>query len=276
MESWIDTLPFEQLSPLRRTLKAALINPVANYTPAPLMRGLLRITKSQFAAANWQDPGGWQSMVLSYEANCRQVADKVLINAGTMSMALRNRRRLAAAVLGQLFEQAAAEPVQVLGLGAGCGHNVADAMAVSKRDVRAVLVDINNAAFQYGQDMVAKMGLADRIRFVQDDVRNVASLLDGPVDVVKLIGILEYLSDDEIRAILAPLAGVMKSGSAIVFNSLSKAHGTDRFFRRVFDLNMIHRSRQQLQDLIAPAGFGDFTSYSEPLGVYDVVLGKRN
>ena len=57
--------------------------------------------------------------------------------------------------------------------------------------------------------------------------------------------------------------------------SLSPAHGNDRFFRRVFGLHMIHRTPRELRDLLEPAGFGEFVTLREPLGVYHVLVGRR-
>ena len=91
--SGLPDLGFETVSPLRAALKSLVIQPFANYCPAPLLRGLLRITESRLAQSNWEDPGGWRSMVISYDRQCTQVADRVLVSAGTMPMALRNRPR---------------------------------------------------------------------------------------------------------------------------------------------------------------------------------------
>ena len=90
-----------------------------------------------------------------------------------------------------------------------------------------------------------------------------------------MIGICEYLDDEQIVSIVSALASIVPNGSQIVFNSLSRRHGTDRFFRRVLGLNMIHRTSEQLQALMASGGFSQFTSICEPLGVYDVVVGHR-
>ena len=51
-------LGFETFSPLRRAVKRALVNPLANYLPAGLTRAILRFGKSELAASNWADPGG--------------------------------------------------------------------------------------------------------------------------------------------------------------------------------------------------------------------------
>ena len=275
MEPWTDGITFETISPVRQVLKATLINPLANYLPAVLVKGVLRITKSELAAANWKDPGGWRSMVISYEGNPKQIADKVLVNAGTMSMALRNRRKLGANVLRTLMEQSQADPVHVLCLGAGPGRIITDAMSACKKNVFATLIDLSSDAFDYGRQIANKAGLTDRVRFIQGDVRDVKHMLQGPSHLVKMLGICEYLSDGYVKSITAEVAAVMPKGAAIVFNSLSPAHGTDRFFRRIFGLNMIHRSAQQLQDLMGSAGFGEFKKVSEPLGVYDIVIGRK-
>ena len=111
--------------------------------------------------------------------------------------------------------------------------------------------------------------------FIQGDVRDVQKMLDRPPDVVKMLGICEYLTDEQIIGIAKAVAAVMPAKSAIVFNSISTRHGTDRFFRRVFGLHMAHRSPQQLSELMATAGFGEFQPLQEPLGVYHVIVGRR-
>ena len=92
MEPNLENLPFERMCPVRRAMKGMFINPLANYLPASVTRSILRFTQSELAASNWKDPGGWRSMVISYENNPRKPVDRVLIGGGTMPMALRNRR----------------------------------------------------------------------------------------------------------------------------------------------------------------------------------------
>lgn len=277
MESWAEDIEFERLTPLRRAIKTAIINPCANYLPAEMVKSLLRMGKSELAAANWRDPGGWRSMVISYSGAPTQIADKLLVKGGSIPMALRNRKRLGARVLARLIDQAEHEPAQVLCLGAGPGHIVMAAMLEAKKKSFATLVDLSNDAFDYGRERAAEFGLSDAVRFVQGDVRDdLSHVLDQPPDVIKMLGICEYLTDEQITEIVRSVAAVAPPGVAIVFNSLDKRHGTDRFFRRVFGLHMIHRSVQQLQSLIAAGGFEHFVAMPEPLGVYHVIVGRRS
>ena len=273
MESWTSDIPFERVGPIRRAVKRALVNPLVNYLPTSMFKALLRFSKSKLAAQNWNDPGGWKSMVISYNGHPKQIADKLLVNLGSMSMALRNRRRLGARVLVRLIEQSNHEEVHVLCLGAGPGRIIIDALLEAPTTAFATLVDISSDAFDYGRQLAKSCGLSDRVKYIQGDVRNVKDMLKCPPAIVKMLGICEYLSDEQIADIVQTVAEVMPADASIVFNSISKAHGTDRFCRRVLGLHMIHRTPEQLQELMAPAGFGDFVSIPEPLGVYHVIMG---
>ena len=275
MEHLVAGIEFERQGPVRRLVKSCLINPAANYTPVAIMRAMLRFGKSELAAANWSDPGGWRSMVISYDGNPRQIADKLLVKGGTMSMALRNRRLLGSRVLADLIDATGDHCTHVLCLGAGPGNIIMDAMLAADTDSEATLVDLSSDAFEHGLSKAAQCNLSQRVRYIQSDVRDIKPLLEYPPDIVKMLGICEYLSDEQITEIASAVAEVMAPGASIVFNSLSRAHGNDRFFRRVFGLHMIHRTPHQLQDLMASAGFGEFSAIPEPLGVYHVIVGLR-
>jgi 2-polyprenyl-3-methyl-5-hydroxy-6-metoxy-1,4-benzoquinol methylase len=274
MEAWVKDIEFERLSLAARLAKKILINPLANYLPAGLLKKFLRDGQSELALANWRDPGGWRSMVISYGGNPEKTWDRILVKGGTIPMALRNRRRLAGRLIARLIDDVDHEPVHVLCLGAGSGMIIADAMAQAKKNSEATLVDISSDAFDFGRQHAEEMYLSGRMKFVQGDVRDVAGMLEKRVDLVKMIGICEYLQDEQIVSIVQAIAEVMPVGASIVFNSISRRHGTDRFFRRVFGLNMIHRNPEDLQALLKPAGFGEFVTFAEPLGVYNVVVGK--
>jgi ubiquinone/menaquinone biosynthesis C-methylase UbiE len=278
IHSWVAGVEFERVGPVKRVLKRAVLNPLINYIPAGAMKSALRFGKSELAHANWTDPGGWKSMVISYHGKPTQIADKVMVNGSAMSMALRNRRHLAARLLAKLIEQAdiasGSGGVHALCLGAGPGRIIIDALLEAPDSSYATLVDISSDAFEYGHQLAESCGVGDRVRYVKGDVRDVKDVLDPPPVVVKMIGICEYLTDEQIVDIAKALADVMAPGGSVVFNSISTAHGTDRFFRRVMGLHMIHRSPEELSALFAQAGFGNFVSIPEPLDVYHVIVGR--
>ena len=265
---------FEQFGALRWLLKGLLTDPIANYFPAGWLRGLLRFGKSELAAANWADPGGWRSMVISYEGNPRQWADRILVGAGAVSVALRNRLRLASSLLTEQINNSA-PPVHVLCLGAGPGQAILRAMRQATVASCATLVDLNADAFAFGRNLAAHLGLLDRVSFVQGDVRDIARHLAVPPGIVKMVGICEHLTDEQVVSIATAAAEVMPAGAPIVFNNITRRHGNDRFLRRVFGVHMTYRSAVELMALMQSAGFGDFRVHAEPLGVYNVMVGYR-
>jgi len=276
MESWVRDIAFERIGPVRKALKVGLVDPLINFLPSSFLRGILKVTRSQLAEANWADPGGWRSMVLNYDGSLTQIADKVMVNLSTMSMALRNRRRLAGRLLARLIDEAPRQRAHVVCLGAGPGRIINDALlAARKKQAHATLVDLSADAFAYGQELAASNGLTDRMRWIQGDVRDIEGWLSDPPDVVKMLGICEYLSDRQIVEIAGALATIMPPSAPIVFNSLSKAHGNDRFFRRVLGLHMNHRNAKQLQSLMSLAGFAGFSVHPEPTGVYNVIVARK-
>jgi len=274
LDSRIDGIEFERIAPLAKLAKKLVLNPLANRLPVSWWKKWLGNGKSDLAEANWGNPGGWRSMVISYEGKPEKLWDRMLVKGGTIPMALRNRRKLAVRLIAGLIDQVDHEPVHLLCLGAGPGMITADALTLARRRADATLVDLNDDAFEFGQRHATEMGLRDRMTFIKGDVRDVAPRIDQRVSIVKAVGIFEYIPDDGIVAIAQALSRVMPAGSAIVFNSISMRHGTDRFFRRVFGLHMIHRSPGQIEQLLAPAGFEDFREYPEPLGVYHVVVAR--
>jgi len=275
MDEWISDIEFERISPLMRLVKKCIFNPLANHLPAEWWRTWLREGQSELALANWNDPGGWRSMVISYEGRPERTWDKMLVKGGTIPMALRNRKRLAGRLFVRILEKAGHDPAHAMCLGAGPGLTIMDAMEAAGKPSVATLVDISSDAFEYGQAEAKRRGLADRVKYIQADVRDVKQMLDRPVDLVEMIGICEYLEDDQIVSIVQAVGTMMNPGTAIVFNSISDRHGTDTFLRNVFGLHMHHRSPERIEALLRPAGFGEFTHFSEPLGVYTVVVGTK-
>ena len=59
MESWMQDIEFERVGPVRKIMRKLVVNPLVNYLPAGFTKFILRHFKSELAAANWEDPGGW-------------------------------------------------------------------------------------------------------------------------------------------------------------------------------------------------------------------------
>ncbi|HRZ86678.1 MAG TPA: class I SAM-dependent methyltransferase family protein [bacterium] len=276
----IDGIEYEVLTPAQVVVKKALINPLMNYVlPKSLVLYGINKSRSPLLKESILRPGGWRSMEISYE-NGPHVdwVDMLALKFSTFPMSLRNRRKLVARVIcGLINHYAAAGHVNILGIGAGTGTNVMSGMAQSgKKNVSAHLIDLDSDAFEYGQGLCRKYGLhEDAVSFIEGDAVDIKSHIKVTPQIVKLVGIIEYLSDDEVRKLLAVSRDALPRGGSILSHSISRAHGVDRFTRRIFNLNLTYRSDTRVMELMGEAGFGDFRVRHEPLGVYSVIVGVK-
>jgi len=274
----IDTIELERLPVGMAILKAILVNPLTNYfmTRERLSRWMEK-NPSEMALASIEEPGGWKSMRAAYEnkpgANW---LDRVIVNYGTFPKALRNRKRISVSLLAALIDACDHDHVHVVAVGAGGGNNVLEAMAMAQHpDVRACLIDINAGAFEYGRQVASQLGLSDRLQFIQGDACDIRTMVDWDPELVTLIGIIEYLSDEELLRLLRAMHDAMDTGSHVLVNSIGNRHGIDRFLRRVFRLNLNYRSPERVSEFLAEAGFEACHDQDEPMNVYHLLIGRR-
>ncbi len=93
--------------------------------------------------------------------------------------------------------------------------------------------------------------------------------------IVKMVGILEYLTDDQVRELLLTCHHILLSEGSVLANSMQNAHGVDPYMRRVFNWHLNYRSPRRMIELFEECGFSDFQVLNEPLGVYGIVTGFK-
>jgi len=271
---------FERIPRLAGMAKRLFINPWINYLiPRKILLSILKNSECRMLHASLEDPGGWKSMCLAYEdGEPKDLIDKLVCRLGAFPMALRNRKRLASKVLAELFDSYPPdEVVNVVEVGSGCGHNSQEAMRRARhKKVRAYCIDLAEGAFEYGREMARVHGHEKRVKFIAGNVLDIRKLIDVPSHIITTIGILEYLTDEQILDILGVLHADMPGGGRIIANSIYSSHGTDRFLRTILNLHLTYRSTEEVMDLMRKVGFCDFSVEAEPLGVYKLIVGRKD
>ena len=272
----IDGIEFEAQPTFSRLARDYLVNPMINYVlPRSLLRALIR-RRSPLLDACIKEPGSWECMRLSYEAQETQGAiDKLVQKYGSFPMALRNRKRMVTAVLGELIG-GYDRPVHIVGIAAGTGHNIMEGMLrVPEALSYAYLVDLSDGATGYGQQLAKQLGLAERTTFIQGNVLEIEQLIDVRPDITVAVGIVEYFTDEQVVELASALYQAAPRGGSFVANSILPAHGSDRFLRTVLGLHVNYRDPERLRSLLGRAGYIDFSVRSEPLGIYSILVGEK-
>ncbi|MCX6357743.1 MAG: class I SAM-dependent methyltransferase family protein [Candidatus Aureabacteria bacterium] len=275
----IDGIRYETLSLFRRVVNRTLINPLINHiVPTKLLVDYLRSSKSPLLHESIARPGGWRAMKLCYENGIPvDRIDRRILKDAVLTISARNRRRMAVQSLKELIHKyRVGGDVHIVGIGTGPGFNVLEAMVDARTDrVFAYCIDEDTDAFHYGTRLAEERGLGGRVRYIEGNAINLERLLDVVPHVVKMVGILEYLTDRQVMDLLKVTHRVLPAGGSVLVNSMLPSHGVDRYLRRVFNWHLNYRSPRTILRFFDESGFGDFHLRRDPLGVYAILVGAK-
>lgn len=271
---------FECLSKGRLIVKNLFINPLVNYLlPRKILLHLLKTNRSPLLEESIRAPGGWRSMHLSYENNTPVSSiDKLVLRYGIFPMGLRNRKRMMTRLLKELIHEFSPRGhVNIVGVGAGPGTNVIEAMAMAERDnVTAYCLDLDDESFPHGEMLKKRHGLeADRVKYIKGNAVELERHVKVTPQIIKLIGILEYLSDKEVAELLRFAFSALDSHGAVVTHSIHNRHGHERFMKHFLNLRLNYRPESHLLGMLEAAGFSNFHLETEPLGIYSAMVGRK-
>lgn len=275
----IDGVRYETLPLFQRVFNRALVNPLINYlVPAKVLSGILGTSKSPLLRESLLRPGGWRAMKITYDNGAPvDFIDKCMLKDAVLTLSARNRRRMAVRSIGDLIKKYRVNgDVHIVGIGTGPGFNVLEAMVDAGSDrVFAYCIDEDTDAFDFGRAMASAMGLRDRVRYIAGDAINLEHVLDVVPHIVKMVGILEYLNDDQVRNLLRLSHRRLSPGGTVLVNSMVSSHGVDRYMRRIFNWHLTYRSPEKIMRLFEECSFGDFGLRSDPLGVYSIITASK-
>ncbi|MCA9014233.1 MAG: class I SAM-dependent methyltransferase family protein [Planctomycetaceae bacterium] len=269
--------PLETRS-LSQRIGGWLTNPYKNYLlPVAWLQRLLKSSRGELLAETFRRPGGWRTMELMYRnSQPLDALDRQALRGNPIARASRNRLQIVTQKLMELMTQyAAKEQVTVVGVGAGPGRHVQTAISrlhMNADQVTAFLIDLDDDAFEYGVRFSEQLGIADCINFLQGDARQIHEVLpDVKPHIVKLIGLVEYLNDQQFSELLGALHEVILPGGTLITHGLADPHHGSPFLKRVFGLQHVKRSAEQMQQILESAGFRTIDLMTEPMQIYPII-----
>jgi hypothetical protein len=277
----VNGMQFEVLPWAQRAAKI-IVDPWRNYLlPASFWRFILRRSRSPLIAESLRRPGSWQSMRIVY-ANDPPVGlcDRMAVLYNPISMASRNRRKLIVAKLSEILKRRAGESqLSIIGVGAGPGLHVQEAICrsgISPARVKAYLIDRDSDAFEYGRECAKERGIENCVSFLQGDARDIGRVLpEVSPQVVKVVGLLEYLTDEQALELLRALREAMVEGGEILTHGIVDRFNTAPFVRRIFGLNHVYRTGSRIRQMLESVGFRNIEMSEEPMKIYPILVATR-
>jgi SAM-dependent methyltransferase len=276
----VNGLQFEVLPTAQCVLKTVL-DPLRNrLLPASLLKQMVRRSRSPLIQESLVRPGGWRSMNIVY-ANQRPVdwMDRMAIRYNPISMGTRNRRKLVTAKLVEILKNFPGEtPLHLMGIGAGPGLHLQDAVVqagISPARVKIWLIDRDADAFAFGRQCASERGLEGCVEFVQGDACEIRHVLpDVSPHVVKIVGLLEYLTDEQAVQLLSALRDVIQSNGRLLTHGLVDRYNSGPFLARAFGLKHVHRTADDVRRLLDTTGFETLGVFETPMRIYPVLVSR--
>lgn len=181
--------------------------------------------------------------------------------------------------------RAAGKPVHVVDIAAGHGRYVLDAVR-EHPDIPAtgLLRDFSEANVAAGRRLIGEYGLGDRFAFNQGDAFDPASLAQLPktATVGIVSGLYELFPENApVRASLAGLAEAVVPGGYLLYTG-QPWHPQIEFIARALTSHrdgrpwvMRRRTQQEMDQLVAEAGFEKIAQETDPWGIFTVSLARR-
>lgn len=199
------------------------------------------------------------------------------------AQAVRNRHKIATAELSKTIRHMYElyGEVRILSLAAGSAEGVLLAVAKARESglpVQCLLVDHNERAMEYAQQVAASLGIGD---CVSVEVASVTSIVKirGFVEkfqpqIVEMMGLLDYLSDTKAACLIRTIHhGLPPAGRFFTCNIMPNPE--QYFLKYVLDWGMIYRTEEDLHHLFIRAGFEEIQILTEPLQIHSIVCGRR-
>jgi cyclopropane fatty-acyl-phospholipid synthase-like methyltransferase len=206
--------------------------------------------------------------------------DRQALRHTPTSMASRNRLKLIVPRLAaQIVRHAQAGNVTILGVGAGPGRHVQSAIVESGIDparVTAWLIDRDDDAFAYGRSLAARLEISRSIKFLKGDARRIRETLPNvSAQIVKVVGLAEYLTDSQLLELFVALRRVLARDGSMITHGFVDVHRNGPFLARTFDLRHIQRDERQMTALLKAAGFKVHECLVEPVGMFPIITAMR-
>jgi hypothetical protein len=197
---------------------------------------------------------------------------------------IRIRKANLEAVLGELIAERreAGQETMIADLATGTGRYMLDALAAHGEDgVHAVLRDLAQAGLDQGRRRAAELGLRNVVFETGNafDPASLATIQPAPNAVV-VSGLYEILPDDElIRPHFGHVRRILADGGAFVFTAQPHHPQLELIARTLVNRDgqpwvMRLRSIETLTAWAREAGFTEFTSRTDPWGIFHVITAR--
>ena len=170
------------------------------------------------------------------------------------------------------------DEIRMLSLGCGSAHAILETMVALKKQgviVHALLLDFDQTALDYAQEIAEQNGILDQVQVVLANVRDMLPIAEEyKPHVVEMLGLLDYIPEKPAIKLTAKIYKVLPRGG--MFLTCNIHQNIEQFFLYVvINWGMIYRRRHELEKIIHNGGFDNYKIIYEPLNIHGIVIASK-
>ncbi len=268
--------PVYERPPLPRRISMRTIGWIrTNLVPVSMMKRRMSSSTSPLIQEFRQNPGGWRAMEIIYEnARPKSLWDWYVLRGLPLSIEARNRRRFFVYTLSTWMKTIPeSSPRRMLILGSGPALDVLEAMQTQPGPFDVDAVDLDDGAIVRGREEATRLKLSEQIAYHHGDVRSaLRNLGDKTYNLISLIGLAEYLSDEELTDLLQELSEHAAPGCKVITHAYEDTFHSESTLSRMFGIKIHPRTAVHMSRLLNDTGFSVQEIEATPLGIYPMIL----
>lgn len=201
------------------------------------------------------------------------------------SKSVRNRLRLVIHELSKelvRIDKMDKNEIFMLSIASGSARAVAESVNNSKstKKINSTFLDRSIDALNYSKALISDLGLDKSeiytFRWVQDTASNFPSHLSSKLDMVEMVGLIDYFNDEKVVTLFRLIYNNLYEGGFFITSNISD-NQEKKFVDNAIGWKMIYRSGEDLARLAVRAGFSEhniLVKY-EPLKVHAVLIAHK-
>lgn len=199
------------------------------------------------------------------------------------AQAVRNRLKLVIRQLSEAIEnvrQGGTKAIRIASIASGSAEAFLNAMKNAEgAEIKATMIDISRSALRNSEKAAHKAGLRERCSF---EKRNMLDFEKFPADLlrgsnlIEMVGLLDYLSDDQIVKLIGLIRENLEIGGFFLTGHIIK-NPERHFLKWVINWEMRYRGIREFGRLLVRAGFDKekVTIFVEPQGIHMVAVCRK-
>lgn len=246
-----------------------------------ILKGAVRAFFQQTSGLGYvlsQHPqGGWEFVDYLFSHRRRGLLDRLFVES-RWAWGIRHRARIVCGLLAKSISELRAQDGQlvILDLGCGPGSLALRAVELGGDHIRVVGVDHDPRAIRIALSRRDQRGLNGQIRFERRDAFQYLAGAQESFDLVLVIGLIAYLSDDEAIELLRRARRRLRGGGRIITNNTSTQ--TNPLFLQWLHLmglkGLRARSADELRSILTGAGYERIRLITDPSGTQHIATGE--